>query len=295
MRCKIRHLVFLGLVLLSVIFFIKSKPKYNVSICAIFRNEARFLKEWIEYHRIIGVDHFYLYNNLSEDNYLDELNPYLQEGIVELFQWPYQGKNQKTWNKIQCSAYTDLIKKKGKETTWLAIIDVDEFILPLEKKNLALFLKDYEEYGGVVINWQLFGTSHVKRIGEKQTVVGSLTKKAPQDFHLNYFVKSIFQPKKMKKIKQPHYCKYKWPYFHVTENKTVFPKRSNPPLISIDKIRINHYTYRDEEFFYTEKQRRFKEWHPDLPPQEINPELNLVEDLTMLSYLPELEKRLFKE
>ena len=39
------------------------KKKYYCSICAIFRDEGTYLKEWIEYHRIIGIDHFYLYNN----------------------------------------------------------------------------------------------------------------------------------------------------------------------------------------------------------------------------------------
>ena len=37
--------------------------KYDVTLCAIFRNEALFLKEWIDYHRTIGIEHFYLYNN----------------------------------------------------------------------------------------------------------------------------------------------------------------------------------------------------------------------------------------
>ena len=45
--------------------------KYNLSICAIFKNEAKYLKEWIEYHRIFGVDHFYLYNIGSRDSFLD--------------------------------------------------------------------------------------------------------------------------------------------------------------------------------------------------------------------------------
>ena len=37
--------------------------KYHIGICSIFKNEAPFLKEFIVYHKMIGVDHFYLYNN----------------------------------------------------------------------------------------------------------------------------------------------------------------------------------------------------------------------------------------
>src|SRR4051812_43400023 len=64
--------------------------KYKLVACAIFQNETFFLREWIEYHRIVGVEHFYLYNNLSTDNYLEILQPYIAEGIVELFDWPVE-------------------------------------------------------------------------------------------------------------------------------------------------------------------------------------------------------------
>ena len=63
---------------------------YYLSIATIFRNEAPYLKEWIEYHLMMGVDHFYLYNNMSEDNYLEVLNPYIEHDIVTLVDWPNQ-------------------------------------------------------------------------------------------------------------------------------------------------------------------------------------------------------------
>lgn len=33
---------------------------YYLSVCAIFKNEGPILKEWIEYHLLVGVDHFFL-------------------------------------------------------------------------------------------------------------------------------------------------------------------------------------------------------------------------------------------
>ena len=43
--------------------------KYQISLCLIFKNEAPFLKEWLDYHLTVGVDHFYLYNNNSDDDF----------------------------------------------------------------------------------------------------------------------------------------------------------------------------------------------------------------------------------
>lgn len=57
-----------------------SLRKY-LSICAIFRNEADYLKEWIEFHRLVGVEHFFLYNNFSEDAYLSILGDYIGQGL----------------------------------------------------------------------------------------------------------------------------------------------------------------------------------------------------------------------
>lgn len=30
-----------------------------LAVCAIFRDEAPYLAEWIEFHRLVGVEHFY--------------------------------------------------------------------------------------------------------------------------------------------------------------------------------------------------------------------------------------------
>ncbi|NGX36971.1 MAG: hypothetical protein K1000chlam2_00117 [Chlamydiae bacterium] len=270
-----------------------AESKYYLSVCAIFRNEARFLKEWIEYHQMIGVEHFYLFNNLSEDSYYGVLEPYVKKGIVELFDWPYESQYHKNWTHIQCGAYNKLIDQRRKETFWLAIIDTDEFIVPLKKETLPKFLKSYEKYGGIGINWQLYGTSDIYRIPDTQTLIGTLLKKAPENLEQNRFVKTIFQPKTIKEMKKPHHCKYKKGYFHVTENKVPFPaNKSLTDTVSISKIRINHYTYRDEEFFYGEKQRRVAVWFPEAPPLEMNPAFNAEDDPIMLSFVPKLEKRL---
>lgn len=31
-----------------------------LSICATFKDEAPYIPEWIEFHRRVGVDHFFL-------------------------------------------------------------------------------------------------------------------------------------------------------------------------------------------------------------------------------------------
>jgi hypothetical protein len=49
--------------------------RYELTACLKFKNAARFLPEWIEFHQMVGFEHFYLYNNNSTDDYLGALAP----------------------------------------------------------------------------------------------------------------------------------------------------------------------------------------------------------------------------
>ena len=126
--------------------------KYKVSICAIFKDESKYLKEWLEYHIIVGVDHFYLYNNCSSDEYDDVLQPYINQGIVTLIDWPYE--------QSQIQAYENCIKCFSDESHWIGFIDIDEFVVPIKTNNIYDFLQKYEKkYPAVLIYWRVFGTS----------------------------------------------------------------------------------------------------------------------------------------
>lgn len=128
------------------------RKKYTVSICAIFKNESTYFKEWIEYHKIVGVQHFYLYNNFSQDNYFSILKPYIESGDVTLIEWPYE--------QGQISAYNDCIQRFKSESNWIGFIDLDEFVVPIDNDNIYDFLKQFEKNrGSVMIYWRLFGSS----------------------------------------------------------------------------------------------------------------------------------------
>lgn len=128
------------------------EKKYNVSICAIFKNEAQYLKEWIEFNNIVGVEHFYLYNNNSDDDFEPVLKPYIKNGLVTLIDWPQ--------NQMQMECYQACIRDYANETKWLGFIDIDEFVIPKSTDSVYDFLKKFEKKAGAVkLYWRLFGTS----------------------------------------------------------------------------------------------------------------------------------------
>ncbi len=147
--------------------FLRRKPKYNkkydFSICAIFKNEVRFLREWIEYHSMIGIDHFYLYNNNSTDNYKEVLQPYIENGQVTFVDFPGE--------QMQLKAYSDFYSNYSQETQWVAFLDIDEFICPNSHLSIKDWIKAYERYPVILIYWKMFGTSGLMKHDDSKLVI----------------------------------------------------------------------------------------------------------------------------
>lgn len=248
----------LKLLILFLVTLLNSIEAYQYDFAAVslFRDEARFLKEWIEFHRMLGVKHFYLYNHLSKDNYMDILTPYIKKGIVELVEIQTEPKDIYEWHDIQLEAYNDaLVKARGK-VKWLAILDSDEFLFATKQNSLPDFFERYEkmnEIGGVCVNWVMFGTSFVPRVPDNKLMIEMLTLCKAKEYE--YF-KSIVRPERVASCCNAHYCLYNQGISHCTaECSPVLP-----PFVQIENIRINHYWTRDEDFFYNIKVPRRLAW-----------------------------------
>ena len=146
---------------------LKRNTKYYFSLCCIFKNEAIYFKEWIEYHKILGVDHIYAYNNFSTDDYKEVLKPYIDEGYLTLVDWPYELS--------QIAAYEDCYNKYGNDNYWLCFLDLDEFICPYEALTIKEWIKPYEKYPSVELYWLMFGTNGIVDYRKDELVIEQFT------------------------------------------------------------------------------------------------------------------------
>ena len=64
------------------------ESRYGLAVCAIAKNEGPYLVEWIEWHRKMGVEKFYFYDNESTDTTRRILEPYIKEGVVDYVYFP---------------------------------------------------------------------------------------------------------------------------------------------------------------------------------------------------------------
>ncbi len=90
-------------------------PPVQLSLCCIIKNEARYLAEWIEYSKLIGVSRFYLYDHNSTDNTHAALAPYISSGTVVLHNWSLPGYPQ-------IEVHTHCTHRYAHQTAWLGLL-----------------------------------------------------------------------------------------------------------------------------------------------------------------------------
>lgn len=271
---------------------------YRVSICAIFQNEAPYFKEWIEFHKLQGVEHFFLYNHFSTDDFQSVLQPYVESGEVTLTDWffSYEKGDHEGWLSIQCNAYTDCLKSTlGKESEWIAFIDIDEFLFCVDGMDLYTFLLGYRNYGGLCVNWLKFGTSNVNDVPENSCLIEVLTRCLPHNDTENFKVKSIVQPRYVWKCITPHIFTYKSEKMAVGVNKKRVTALKSKEQ-SLDIIRINHYWTRTVNYLKTKKlpssQKRRPKKYSDENVAIIVERSNQDEDFAILKFVEPLRERM---
>lgn len=267
--------------------------QYELSVCAIFKNEAPYLKEWIEFHRLVGVQHFYLCSHNSEDNYREVLKPYLLNGLVELTEWQDQDQGVGAFNYTQCKFYKECLKRARNVSRWVAFIDSDEFLFPVSEDSLLTVLKEYRQFGGVGVNWQMFGTSEIDQIPAGELLIEHLICCADPQNNINKHVKSIVQPKRASGFKDPHHATYREGYYSVDTDKNPFEGPFSP-YVQMNRLRVNHYWTRDVYYLWNVKIPRRQGWGISIETVLNEAEaFNQCVDGTILRFVPELKKRVF--
>jgi hypothetical protein len=267
-------------------------PPVYLSICAIFRDEGPYLREWVEFHRLVGVERFFLYDNRSTDDYRRSLEPRVADGTVAVTEWPmYPGQH---------AAYEHCLREHRDESRWIAFIDLDEFLFSPSKRPLPEVLAEYEKFPGIGVNRVRFGTS-----GHKQRpsglVIENYVRRAALD---RYLVKSVVDPRRTSRCRTAHIFDYvdgvgvderRRPLVHAPGVSDLPPESAAyTGRFSVQQLRINHYATRSEEEF----RRKATRWKADTGQPPIQPipvdrvlrTFDKQTDETILSYLPALRE-----
>lgn len=218
---------------------------YYLTIGAIFKNESHILKEWIDHYFFHGIDHIYLINDNSNDNYLTILQQYIKDHKVTLYNTSneFQGLNR------QNQYYNYFFKKHLNETNWFGVFDLDEFLYSPQDVNIRNIIKKYENENQLHINWVHFGSSGFEK--QPENVVSNFIyrgeynseKNGPNGRYNSY--KSIIKT-------NANICLgiHSHIYNNNSIGKNVSFNEINTPLL------INHYAIQSKEYWKNVKMSR---------------------------------------
>lgn len=231
-------------------------PTPYLSICAIYRWEGPYLREWVAFHRLMGVERFFLYDNRSDDEHREALAPYLTDGTVELTEWPmFPG---------QVQAYTDCIERHRDDSRWIAFVDIDEFLFSPTGRTIPEVLPRYERWAGVGVNRVTFGTSgHETR--QPGLVLENYTRRIVHPKLRTPAVKSIVDPRRVARALGPHHFEYL--EGHLVDEAENPLEAQHSVVDTCDVLRVNHYFSRSEE------ERMVKLHRPRAGGGELRPEI----------------------
>ncbi len=218
------------------------------SLCLIVRDDHRYIREWISYYSLLGVDHFYITDNLSEPPLNETLSDLIEKGLVT-----YQ---YDTRRRPQITVYNECLSKYRQETRWMAFFDSDEFLVLKQHDFLKDFLQNYEAYGAVSVCWVYFGSNGHDQ--KQDSILLSYTQRCPETFRP--FYKMIVQTTRVHRVGVHEVKLHAPPFFTVNERKQkVFGTVPSHP--TIDVAQLNHYVLRSQEDF-KDKMRRGGGIHP---------------------------------
>lgn len=254
----------------------------RVAICAIFRDEAPYLGEWVAFHRLMGVTEFYLYNHGSSDAWRRELEPHMSEGVVTVREWtvprPYS----------QRAAYLHCVKTVRDRVRWLACIDIDEFLFSPAGRSLPEVLAEFMVLPGLVARWRVYGTSGFSSAPEGLVIENFVWRGADEHFRSSYF-KAVVDPRRtlLRMDSSAH------EFLHPVAWRPWRAEGTRVHEASVEILRINHY-YSKSRAEATAKWLRggTEQYGADSVPLDalLDPELNVVRDDSLVRFGPAVRR-----
>lgn len=232
-------ILLLVLIILFVVWCCRSfssetySTRYYLVAAGAFKNEAHILDEWVRHYRLHGVEHLYLINDGSTDNFQEVLAPHIQCGYVTLL---HQTEKIDTYPR-QKRVYERLLRPYLSTSKWWAILDLDEFLYDPARIDVKHAIRDMEardkNVTQLTVRWVMFGSSG--HIDQPRLVVPNFLWRKRQ---VGDNVKSIFRGDCLKEFD-----------VHVHKMKRGDTK-------ACDALLLNHYAIQSWRFFERVKMTR---------------------------------------
>lgn len=273
------------------------QPEYYLTTATIVRDESKYIREFVAFHKLVGVDHMLIYMDGGFDKETaDALSDFVENGFVQLIDWPRLNERRNN----QFLAYKNAVERLYNKTRWLAMIDADEFLFAPKSNDLQRELKAREQFLALSVYSHTFGTGGVDSIPAGGLVLEELVFRGPSEHVKNWTQRTIVQPHAVAAIRSANTV--------VLHGNTClgWDEEGHPVYATGESnhgskhLRINHYFTRAEEDFRIKLSRRYfgKADHSSKMAgkqvEAADGSLSSVHDTELHRFLPQLKKLMEK-
>lgn len=129
----------------------------KICICTIVKDEQEYIEDWIKYHKNLGIDKIYIFEDFNSSSHKDILKNYSDK--VELLDSSSFCLSEKKKQSELQRRLLDYIKSLNLYD-WCFVIDIDEYLtLENENDNIKDILSLFSNYGEVVVYWKNYGAN----------------------------------------------------------------------------------------------------------------------------------------
>lgn len=166
----------------------------KVCVCVIDKNDNRYIREFIEYYKKIGVDRIFLYDNNDIENFEDVISEYIDDGFVVLdkrFRGLTWNQNDKT---LQTISYNLCYNEHKHDYDFFVFVDSDEYVRFDGFNNIKDFLKQekFSKFDSIRICWKLYDDNGLITVKDGNYSITRFTHPAKDTFQ-NTECKSIIR------------------------------------------------------------------------------------------------------
>ncbi|WP_158526011.1 glycosyltransferase [Polynucleobacter paneuropaeus] len=217
----------------------------RLGVCAIIRNRAQWIEEWISFHHLVGFANFYIGLHKCSDSTEEFLIQVSKKFNIKIFH-----VEDRVGGSPQTFFYNFIQNEVAHEVDWMAFIDGDEFLFAPEQKAIGPVLDEFLQKNvyALAIHWACFGSSNF--VTEPSgLIIENYRHRAPDDFPVNKHIKSVVYQR------VPGFISFNNPHL-VSADFQVFDEILRPintPISpyepSFTSLRINHYLCQSREYF----------------------------------------------
>ena len=130
----------------------------RVWVCALAKNEHKYINEWVKHYIDMKVSHIVIYDNddIDESKNIADFIDNRYKKYVEIIN--IRGYHEKN---LQARIYTDFYNRYNKQFDWCCFFDIDEFLTGVS--NIQLWLSDIKLFRAkqIRVKWRLFGDDEI--------------------------------------------------------------------------------------------------------------------------------------